>query len=306
MTKKLSASLCLVACIALLAVPTFGIPSRSLVPRPAVADCGMPGGDTGEILGWHGPALADYPLAEVRGGEGAPRHFIATFADIANTVQRVEERKDSFLRAMLPMVLAVNDSLYVQRQILVRLEGCLRNGIGLPPAAFDWLNELAERYNAKPLPEVLLRHVDIVPPALVLAQAAIESGWGQSRFVREGNALFGERTTNLESGIKPAKVRANSPVRVAAFERPLDSVISYMRNLNTHPAYAEFRELRASMRASDLPLDAMGLAGTLHRYSERSADYVRDLRMLIAVNNLTDFDTAWLRDGGVEYRAGDR
>lgn len=182
----------------------------------------------------------------------------------------------------------------------------MHDGANVTPAAFDWLNELAEHYNAEPLPEVLLRHVDIVPPALVLAQAAIESGWGQSRFVREGNALFGERTTNLESGIKPAKVRANSLVRVAVFERPIDSVISYMRNLNTHPAYAEFREQRAAMRASGLPLDAVGLAGTLHRYSERSADYVRDIRMLIATNSLTDFDTAWLRNGDDGYQPSDR
>ena len=45
--------------------------------------------------------------------------------------------------------------------------------------------------------------VDIVPLSLALAQAAIESGWGTSRYLREGNALYGQYTFDKSLGLKP-------------------------------------------------------------------------------------------------------
>ena len=43
----------------------------------------------------------------------------------------------------------------------------------------------------------LLLRVEIIPNSIVLAQAAIESGWGSSRFAQEYNALFGEYTYDI-------------------------------------------------------------------------------------------------------------
>ena len=49
---------------------------------------------------------------------------------------------------------------------------------------------------------------------MVLAQSAIESGWGSSRFAKEGNALFGEWTWNNNIGLKPkGNLSANYAVK---------------------------------------------------------------------------------------------
>ncbi len=295
MIKKQRAWLGAVVCLGIVTAYAAGI-----FHRPGVIDvgaCGVAGEISDAAEGEYTANPADYPLAGVRGGDGAPRYYVEAFPDIADEGLPVEERKDVFLRAMLPLVLAVNESLQTQRHMLLRLAACQDRGDELTTAALDWLNEMAERYNTKPVPKLLLQRVDIVPPALALAQSAIESGWGQSRFVREGNALFGEHLTGPAGGLKPVSLREDTDVRVAAFERPIDSVIAYARNLNTHRAYAEFRRQRASMRTTERPLDAVRLAGTLHRYSARRGAYVRDIRALIAANNLTDFDRAWLRAG---------
>ena len=37
-----------------------------------------------------------------------------------------------------------------------------------------------------------------MPKELIIAQAAIETGWGKSRFANEGNNLFGIRTWNID------------------------------------------------------------------------------------------------------------
>jgi Bax protein len=63
-----------------------------------------------------------------------------------------------------------------------------------------------------------------------------------------------------------------------------------MRNLNTHRAYKEFRQIRAKMRSTQGEIDGWDLAAALHRYSERGDDYVRDLHSIMRDNGLEAFD----------------
>jgi Bax protein len=71
----------------------------------------------------------------------------------------------------------------------------LRAGEKLDAVDRLWLMVAADRYrvDAEDL-AALARRMDVIPPSLALAQAAVESGWGTSRFAREGNALFGQWT----------------------------------------------------------------------------------------------------------------
>jgi Bax protein len=225
---------------------------------------------------------------------------VAALPEVASD-EEAEVRKDAFLRGMLPMVLAVNESLMEQRQTLLRLGACEEEGATLSPSARDWLAGMAERYGTEPTPRDLLERVDIVPPSLALAQSAIESGWGQSRFARGRNALFGERRAAAGA------TKSDPPVmRLVDFERPVDAVISYAYNLNTHAAYAEFRRLRAAFRTLDRPLDPVRLAGALGRYSERGGAYIRDVREMMASNHLDDFDTARLEEADDKRQVAER
>ena len=74
-----------------------------------------------------------------------------------------------------------------------------------------------------------------------MAQAAIESGWGTSRFVTEGNALFGQWSWFKGSGIVPKKRDINETYEIKSFENLRQSVSAYMKNLNSHNNYSEFR-----------------------------------------------------------------
>ena len=136
------------------------------------------------------------------------------------------------------------------------------------------------------LVETLLRRVDVVPVSLALAQAAKESGWGTSRFVREGNNLFGEWCFEEGCGIVP---KARAPGRrheVRSFESPQASVESYLRNINTHPGYRSLRGARKAQRETRKDLSGVALARELSQYSERREDYVTEVRNLIIGNDL--------------------
>ena len=78
---------------------------------------------------------------------------------------------------------------------------------------------------------------------LLLAQAALESGWGNSRFARVGKNLFGIRTYDLQ---EPHMLPSNNPKKwgVKVFEHECDSVLNYMSILNNGGAYKKYRELR--------------------------------------------------------------
>jgi uncharacterized FlgJ-related protein len=139
--------------------------------------------------------------------------------------------------------------------------------------------------------------VDTVPPSLVLAQTTEESGWGTSRFAVEGNALFGMWTWD-GAGITPLQQRSGlGNYKIAAYETPLQSVIAYMHNLNTHQSYAELRARRAKLRSAGKKVTGWELAGTLTNYSERRQAYVDSLRSLMKVNMLEPTDDAYLGDG---------
>ena len=102
-----------------------------------------------------------------------------------------------------------------------------------------------------------------MPPSLALAQAAEETGWGTSRFVQEGNALFGQYTYKSVTGMVPERRDADRRHRVRSHDNLLAAVRAYVHNLNSHWAYEDFRDRRALLRRAGRPIDGYDLAGEL-------------------------------------------
>lgn len=234
-----------------------------------------------------------YRLASVADGVmGVPRVYLAAVPDDLAEVSDIQARKSLFLRTVLPLVLRVNEEIAAERARVERIEAHREAGGGIGPEDAAWLEDRAAWYRLDhPDIPALLTRMDALPPSLALAQAAEESGWGTSRFAREGNALFGQWTTDPNvKGLVPLARAEDATHRVRAFDRLLDAVRAYARNLNTHPAYAELRAMRHAAREAGEPLDGDLLAGTLHSYSERGAEYVDTLRVIIRANGLSDLD----------------
>ena len=231
-------------------------------------------------------ARMGYRLDHVAQGGVVPPLFLPAVPGDLNDLPATEDKKHIFLRLMLPLVLVVNEESIEERR---RLEAM---AAGRAPRDDGWLAELAARYGAEgAAPGQLLRRVDVVPPSLALAQAAEESGWGTSRFVREANNLFGHTGADV--------VPENDPdgQRMAAFSNLHEAVRAYVHNLNTHGAYETLRRARAAARARGAFPDGHTLAGALINYSERRGAYVDTIRALIRTNRLLRFDHARLGRG---------
>jgi uncharacterized FlgJ-related protein len=139
----------------------------------------------------------------------------------------------------------------------------------------------------------LLLRVDVVPASLVIAQAAKESGWGRSRFAREGNNFFGIWCFNRGCGMTPERRDEGRHHEVAMFDTVEEGVRYYVRTINSHIAYNDLRQMRAEARHQHRAFAGETLATGLLRYSERGVLYVDEIKSMIRYNQLQRFTRAY-------------
>jgi len=114
-----------------------------------------------------------------------------------------------------------------------------------------------------------------IPPPIALGQAALESGWGTSRFVRLGNNIFGHVSYDPSKGIKPLRWSGKSR-HIKIFDTLSESIAVYMLNLNRNRAYYSFRQFRRYN-----PGDYLKMAEGFVKYSRIKEEYTGRLQLII-------------------------
>jgi Bax protein len=210
-----------------------------------------------------------------------------------------EQQKYVFINILLPFFVKMEKELELERQQVVHLSLKLLE-TPLSDEDYNEIRSLAYKYNVKiqndefweytqALEELLIR-IDSIPISLSLAMAAKETGWGESRFLIEGNSLFSEWTFTENDGIVPLKRLKKAKHLVRKFSSLEDAIRAYYMNINTHNAYQRFRELRYKMRNDDSRISSTRLAYTLQSYSADPVNYPIALVSLINSNHLTQYD----------------
>jgi Bax protein len=202
-------------------------------------------------------------------------------AKLRNPDLPADARKSLFVHTVLPLVVSENERLRSRRSRMLSLLDALQAGHSLSRQEQTWLRSLADTYRVEgdPVTESeaqrkLRLRVDVVPAGLVLAQAALESGWGRSKYTHRHRDLFGM------TALEPSRSKGRK------FGTLRESVRTYMRTLNSHGAYKRFRVMRARLRSKGQPLDGYRLAAGLVNYSTLGNGYVRKVRALIRSNDL--------------------
>ena len=214
------------------------------------------------------------------------RHIPAKHFELTGDAQ-----KQSFIKLVLPLILAANDEL-LQRREAVKASVQANDRNKLDQWAVLYRID-SENFDDFELAERLLRRVDTIPVALALAQAAVESGWGTSRFAQQGNALFGQWAWTESAGIRPLAA-SNERAVVRSFGSLLESVRAYMHNLNTHHNYRRFRDARYRLKPQTEAVKASRLATYLDSYAEIGQAYVKKLLAVMSSNNFDQYAEAKL------------
>ncbi|MEN8256523.1 MAG: glucosaminidase domain-containing protein [Thermodesulfobacteriota bacterium] len=243
--------------------------------------------------------LEKYGLWSIKNNSTIDPVLFTSFPDNLHTLS-IADKKTTFLHTLLPVALYANQMVENERLRLfeiLAMSGALPGDFSLKeiPAAWQkilsnkdkqWLLGLAKRYKAETIAQ-LKKRVRPVPVSLLLAQSALESSWGTSRFAREGNNLFGIRTWG-EKGLVPGERETGSKFLVAQYDTILDSVNAYILTLNSHHLYVKFRTLRMESQDTEV------LSGGLLFYSEKRKSYVTKVNRIIRYNRLKRFDTLHL------------
>lgn len=204
------------------------------------------------------------------------------------------ERVQLFIEIMKPLVEQKNELLMTTRERLLQIKSEVDQKHELGFVDREQLDRLREDYSVniddypsdKQAVEVLLSRVDIIPPAMVIAQAAIESGWGTSTFAQEGNNLFGEWCFKKGCGIVPTRRAASATHEVRRFDSIEDSINSYYRNINTNNAYRSLRDLRTKIRSNKDNFTGHALVAGLGKYCGRGDIYITEVRAMIRSTKL--------------------
>lgn len=193
----------------------------------------------------------------------------------------VADKKSKFIDLLLPAILIAKQKQEARRIKVLRLSK--KDSLSISEQGF--LEKLKTAYKATDLDDLqnrLLTH----PTSLILAQASLESGWGKSRFFREGRNIFGVWSVNKNEPRMQTKSHRNGKyMYVKKYNSISESIEDYFKTLGKSNAYKRFRKTRAKTN------DPYEISNTLNLYSEQRWEYVAKLKRQIRHNRLEQFDS---------------
>lgn len=226
----------------------------------------------------------------------------SSFPDDFNSMEPIEMKKELFKKVMINIIYIENKKiLELRKRILswwTKTDGEEVSKDYWP----EWLKEISRTYNHNNnnIGNLLIK-VDIIPISLALSQSIIESGWGSSRYARQGNAFFGQRTLDEDNSMTPLNQNSDAPIYIKKFRNLSESVESYIMNLNVHDAYKDFRENRKNMRMNGESIKGEILVNYLENYSERKTQYIDDVKEIIVTNGFNEFDNVFSKQSGKNF-----
>ena len=189
----------------------------------------------------------------------------------------VQTKKARFYYLLLPPIKKVYSEL---EQQYIATQKDLNNSTNS-----ESIVKLKETYDVETDAE-LLQALKPHPMSITIAQAAMESAWGTSRFFREAYNTFGmwnndQNASRIAAGESRSKKHT---VWLSKYETLEDSVRAYYKTLAKGKTYIAFREVKMN---SD---DVYELVKKLDKYSERGEDYTKEIASMIRYNKLTKYD----------------
>ena len=236
----------------------------------------------------------DYDLNTVRYEKKVQPIYFTQFPKDLDEIQSVKLKKETFIKIVLPLVVAENEKILEDR---FKLKKITSRKITTDKEK-QWLRQKFLEYKVKKgNVEELMIKMDIIPTSIALAQAAKESGWGTSRFALEGNAIFGQWTWT-GTGIAPLDRDKSKKHKILKFPILRASVKAYKNNLNTHKSYIKFRKMRKDLREKNKKITGLILTKTLDNYAQTGSEYTKILEQIITQNRLMDFELVRLTNSG--------
>ncbi|MES2731041.1 MAG: glucosaminidase domain-containing protein [Bacteroidota bacterium] len=194
------------------------------------------------------------------------------------------QQKQKFIDLMLPAILVAKFNLDQKHNRIKHLTKKGWRKVTWTPDDSTFVQTELQRYQATNISQ-LEKKIKPHPASLVLAQAALESGWGTSGFFLEANNVFGVWSFREdEDRIETSARRGKQKVYLRRYDNLSLSIEDYYETIGRVPAYRTFRKKRFENE------NPYALLPQLHAYSELGRRYTKRLRAVIHDNRLTRYD----------------
>jgi len=223
-------------------------------------------------------------------------------SDYAN-IESQKYRNEVFIRILTPLALKINEELSNERHTLLRLERSLERNKTLTPEENEKLEELALKYDyflrsqdetrAANLIEHLKRRINVIPPSILVAVAAMETNWGFSRVAQEANSLYKEKVWYTNEGLEPLENKEDG-YRFKIFDSLIDSMRSYALTFNSNISYQNVWDTRIEAAARQEKLIGESIAYSL-AHASNLPNFVGILDYTTAFYDLFSIDIGHLQ-----------
>ena len=187
-----------------------------------------------------------------------PAIFVKSLPKDFQQIESQKYRNELFIRILTPLAIKINEEIDNERSTLLRLERNYQKNKSLTPEEIEKLEDLAKKYdyftrrkNNIRIEDQILNlklRIDLVPPSILIAAAAIESNWGFSRIANVANSLYKEKLWYTTEGLEPLENKDDG-YRFKIFDSLIESMRSFALTFNSNINYSNVWEARKGIRA---------------------------------------------------------
>ncbi len=185
-----------------------------------------------------------------------PAIFVKTLPIDFQEISSQKYRNELFIRILTPLALKINEEISNERHALLRLEKSFIKNKTLTPNELERLENLAIKYDyftrEKGDTKIglqfqnLKKRINIIPPSIFIAAAAMESNWGFSRPAKLANSLYKEKVWFTNEGLEPLENKEDG-YRFKIFDSLIESMRSFALTFNSNINYEHAWSARDGM-----------------------------------------------------------
>ena len=183
-----------------------------------------------------------------------PPIFCNYFPDDFTKITDEKKRNALFIKILAPLTLKLNNQILSERNEIKSIAQDFKNQKTLSPKQISILEEKAKKYDVftrlqgtyrqqYQIDELLIK-VHVVAPSILIIAAALETNWGTSRIVKEGNSLYKTLVWHTDEGLKPIGETEDDTYRIKTYPNIYASMEEFALKLNSSISFDNFRGFR--------------------------------------------------------------
>ena len=193
-----------------------------------------------------------------------PPIFCKYFPVDFNEITDEKRRNALFVKILAPLTIKLNNEIMEERKEILAVNDVFKKNKELSVEQEKFLEDKAKKYDiftrlkgyqrTKYILSELLIKVHIIPPSILITAAALETNFGSSRIVKEGNSLYKQLAWHTDEGLKPIGETEDDSYRIKTYSDIYSSMQEFALKLNSGMQYYNFREYRDTILWRRTPL----------------------------------------------------